>query len=65
MPILPHPPKTLEQLFEEQNALLRDQNAILRRQVEQKTKKPWVCGSWPNCYHGMIVGGIIGCAGMR
>lgn len=58
------PKKTLEQLFEEQNTLLREQNAILRRQTEQQKKKPWVCGSWPLCYHGKIIGGIFGCAGM-
>lgn len=61
--------KSIENLFAEQNRLLREQNELLRQsnniQAAPRPKKPWVCGSWPNCYHGRIVGGIFGCAGSR
>jgi ferredoxin-thioredoxin reductase catalytic subunit len=57
--------KSIEQLLEEQNRLLRESNEIERAMLENATakKKPWVCACWPHCYHGAIVGGIFGCYG--
>lgn len=59
----------LKQLFEEQNGLLRQQNELLAQRnriaTQQARTKKWVCGSWPYCYHGRIVGALFGCAGDR
>lgn len=59
--------KPIEKLLEEQNQLLRDRNVIERAFLDKMPEKrnPWVCGSWPRCYHGAVVGGIFGCYGQR
>ena len=61
--------KTIAELFEEHNQMLREQNRLLARsndiQAQPRAKNAWVCGSWPHCYHGSIIGGIFGCAGAR
>ena len=59
--------KTVEQLLEEQNELLRERNRIERAVLDKmpEKKNSWVCGSWPRCYHGTIIGGVFGCYGSR
>lgn len=57
--------KSVEQLLEEQNQLLRESNEIERAMLENAPakKKPWVCEDWPHCDHGGMLGGIFGCYG--
>ena len=57
--------KSIPELLEEQNKLIRESNEIERAMLENTPakKKRWVCEEWPHCDHGGMLGGVFGCYG--